>query len=749
MADPVICAMATFPPRKQGMLKVLAALLPQCDKFYLYLNLYDAIPSEIYDIPGAEKLNVVPGPDLGSQAKLYWMGQDEGYYLTVDDDMIYPSDYVARMVRGVDKYGGLAIVTAHGSLFRLRSDMTPQPVGAMQDNRLLHAYDQSVPSDRAVHMCGNACTACMPRRIGISSECRTGDLHSGDDADIAVWAQQHRVPIIRLQTPQKWIQSNHSIGIIEAWHRRPDSRGMTNAKLRTVQEWRLFPLPPIAPGFEEPAPVAASTPKRLGTHLTTTPMREQVRCSVTPRLRSALPVRPGTPGIMPRARIGAKVPVPQDPSAIIEPDGNIIILWATARPDTFRQTHKAWMDAAVFKHKIRTYVAVDTEGQREQLRDFNCIVTHNARPGVCFPCFCLTQSVTGKDNDIIVFASDDFFPPQHWDSFLAKQLNHEPARLLIVNDGIQHSGGVVTIPILNYAGLLQLNRVIYHPAYKHMWSDVELYDVASALGMVKDIRGSEPTVFEHRHFIKAQRPKDAIDMAVAPSLETGRTLYQQRTKLSVRERLRVDQEIVDLARAADAGGVCRAPVLSVLICTTSSRKQFLRRLLAESLYPQLNKAVEILVLCDAGERSIGMKRNELLDRAAGAYVCFVDDDDTVSPDYVAKLLEALASGPDCCSIEGVVTTDGRNPVKFVHSLKYDKWGTVSEGSKPVYVRCPNHLNPVRRDIALRVRFPDKSHGEDRDYSLRLRPLLKVEKEIKGPVYYYMYRSTKLAVPDLS
>jgi hypothetical protein len=52
------------------------------------------------------------------------------------------------------------------------------------------------------------------------------------------------------------------------------------------------------------------------------------------------------------------------------------------------------------------------------------------------------------------------------------------------------------------------------------------------------------------------------------------------------------------------------------------------------------------------------------------------------------------------------------------------------------------LNPIKRKIALSVGFLDISVGEDYDYSLRLKPLLKTEVYIKTPIYFYQPSHTQ-------
>ena len=43
--------------------------------------------------------------------------EDYTHYLTIDDDLGYPEDYVSSLVREFDARGGKAIVGVHGSTF--------------------------------------------------------------------------------------------------------------------------------------------------------------------------------------------------------------------------------------------------------------------------------------------------------------------------------------------------------------------------------------------------------------------------------------------------------------------------------------------------------------------------------------------------------------------------------------------------------------------------------------------------------
>ena len=179
--------------------------------------------------------------------------------------------------------------------------------------------------------------------------------------------------------------------------------------------------------------------------------------------------------------------------------------------------------------------------------------------------------------------------------------------------------------------------------------------------------------------------------------------------------------------------------LSNLICTLENRKPLFSQLMI-MLKAQQTKKVEILYDCDKGELSIGEKRNKLLNRATGDYVAFIDDDDWVDSEYMFKIIEALKSDPDCVQLIGMMNTDGYNQTRFEHSILHPKY--YDHGG--VYYRYPNHLNPIRRDIAQRFKFPEVDFGEDTEWATQIRDsaLLQREEPIDKVIYHYRYSSRK-------
>lgn len=179
--------------------------------------------------------------------------------------------------------------------------------------------------------------------------------------------------------------------------------------------------------------------------------------------------------------------------------------------------------------------------------------------------------------------------------------------------------------------------------------------------------------------------------------------------------------------------------LSILICSITERAGMLAALRAQ-LERQIRKVaprpIEVLVIADDGDLSIGAKRQLLLDTANGEYVAFVDDDDRVSDDYIKSILAAMESKPDVVGMKGMYYENGEARKPFIHSMGVMTWYET----EAAYWRCPNHLNPVKRTIARSVGFKDRNHGEDKEYSERLRARLTTEVMVEPIIYHYLHSS---------
>lgn len=173
-------------------------------------------------------------------------------------------------------------------------------------------------------------------------------------------------------------------------------------------------------------------------------------------------------------------------------------------------------------------------------------------------------------------------------------------------------------------------------------------------------------------------------------------------------------------------------MLSILIGTMPIRSEKLANLRAV-LDRQLTPEVEVITDISMNY-NIGTKRNKLLQLSSGKYIVYLDDDDLIASDYIEKILEACKQDRDCIGISGTITTNGVNERQWHISKDFQMW--FERGN--VYYRTPNHISPVKRELALQAGFPEINFSEDHEYSMRLLPLLKTETKIPGNIYFYRY-----------
>jgi hypothetical protein len=180
-------------------------------------------------------------------------------------------------------------------------------------------------------------------------------------------------------------------------------------------------------------------------------------------------------------------------------------------------------------------------------------------------------------------------------------------------------------------------------------------------------------------------------------------------------------------------------LLTITIASVSVRSEMLENLLSE-LNKQIaenNSENEIEILIDSDDyRFLGTKRKLMLSQAKGLFTCAIDDDDFIYPNYIKNIIEAIKkdTSVDCLGINGIITTNGLNPKKWVISCHYEDWFEEDD----IYYRTPNHICPIKTELVKIANFDDVAWGEDYPFSQRIKSILKTETTIEEPLYHYQY-----------
>lgn len=188
--------LATIEARKYTLQGVIDSLKDQVDTVRVYGN--DYLP----EVEG-DNIEVYSGLDYTDNAKFFWLPESEGVYLSCDDDIIYPSDYVETILRGLKKYPNTWL-TFHGR--RLLGENLPYYTGHQTYQCL-----RSVDADYVIDVPGTGVSAFHTDTIKFDmkewKDYRMSDILAG--LELA----KKKVKVICLQHKIFWIKSTDSHNI--------------------------------------------------------------------------------------------------------------------------------------------------------------------------------------------------------------------------------------------------------------------------------------------------------------------------------------------------------------------------------------------------------------------------------------------------------------------------------------------------------------------------------------------------------
>jgi len=136
---------ATRPKRYNELRKTLRSIDGQFDEIRIYLNESDTVPEWL------QKYTVVTGENLTDNGKFYFcqFAKNE-IYCTLDDDIIYPSNYAISMRAAINSFG--SIVSHHGRI------LVALDVSYYGGHRFFHCANNQTELTQ-IDVCGTGVTA--------------------------------------------------------------------------------------------------------------------------------------------------------------------------------------------------------------------------------------------------------------------------------------------------------------------------------------------------------------------------------------------------------------------------------------------------------------------------------------------------------------------------------------------------------------------------------------------------------------
>jgi len=332
--------------------------------------------------------------------------------------------------------------------------------------------------------------------------------------------------------------------------------------------------------------------------------------------------------------------------------------------------------------------------------------------------------------DIILLASDDMIPVvDGYDYIIRKDMNdffRDMDGVLWYNDGGQNR-----INTLSIMGKKYYDRFgyIYHPDYVSLWCDNEFTDVSEKLNKVYR---SDKIIIEHQHPAFQKTDFDELYVRNESYMHHDQNTYERRKEKNF--------------------DMCLTETKwSILILGISERFDNVKKLILklEEQIKKINlvKEIEILTLIDNKVRTVGKKRQSLIDISNGEFVSFIDDDDDVSDDYIETIYNTLVvnGNVDVITFKQIARINQDPDTPIIFSLNHETNDDYIAGG--IIKRKPFHMCIWNSNLAKSVKFPDISKTEDWFWLKQLCEKAKKEYHIDKFLHYYIFNSNTTTAND--
>ena len=156
-----------------------------------------------------------------------------------------------------------------------------------------------------------------------------------------------------------------------------------------------------------------------------------------------------------------------------------------------------WTSKRSNLHDIEYILSVDADDPA--LRGYRALAARHGVALIVGPNRTVVEAVnrgaSASNGNLLVNSADDFGCPEGWDLALADLAGDRRDIAIFVSDGYENR--LMTLQIIGRDFYARLGH-LFHPAYRSMFADDDLTDVARRAGVLIDARH---LLFPHRHFI--------------------------------------------------------------------------------------------------------------------------------------------------------------------------------------------------------------------------------------------------------
>lgn len=209
----IVAGMATIPDRLNTLELVLDSITPQVEILWLSLNGFDRTPKLLAKYKNVNA--VIMSNEMGDANKFLKVDSCEGYYFSLDDDIIYPKDYVETYIKAIDEHR--CLVSIHGC------KIPPRKIQSYYGGKIQKAHCLNTCGQVEVDICGSGVAAFHTDYFRPSYK----RFEAANMADIWLSMQAHEQGVKRLCLAHKagWIKGglNKGRSTIYDTHKHSDS----------------------------------------------------------------------------------------------------------------------------------------------------------------------------------------------------------------------------------------------------------------------------------------------------------------------------------------------------------------------------------------------------------------------------------------------------------------------------------------------------------------------------------------------
>lgn len=207
----IVANMATYPPRRESMIRAARAIAPQVDRLTIVLNQYEAVPAELSELSNI--VPVLPEQDRKDLAKFAPATEGAETVVLVDDDLVYPADYVAETQTRIAALPDRDVIAGYHGTIYLKPGPSLDPKwllrwlrwkpGHAGRYKAMHNYWEAMARPRIVTQVGTG-TAFLPGHLMPTFDDMAGSEFRVD-IRLARLAQERGIPVVCLPRAAGWL----------------------------------------------------------------------------------------------------------------------------------------------------------------------------------------------------------------------------------------------------------------------------------------------------------------------------------------------------------------------------------------------------------------------------------------------------------------------------------------------------------------------------------------------------------------